>query len=73
MNKTTLSHLTVLARIFAAMRKAVKTGLPQCVLNRKGEPYCRVDYRRGEVNAFTFWDSKQRNKTAMVLAALRGK
>ena len=71
MNKTTLTHLTMQAKIFAAMRRAILTGLPQYILNKKGNACMRVNYSRNTSNAFTFWAHNQKNITNTVLATLR--
>lgn len=71
MNKTNLSHWSVTIKIFLAMKEAVKTGLSQYVLNRKGEPFLKVVYCRGVANAFSFWCKAQKNVTTLVLSVLR--
>ena len=71
MNKTNLSHWHTTIKIFLAMKQAIKTGLAQYVLNKKGEPFLRVTYKRGEPNAFTFFDKMQRDVTNLVLSVLR--
>lgn len=71
MNKTNLSHWSVSIKLFLAIKQAVKTGVAQYVLNRKGEVFLRVSYNRGDINALQFWDKKQRNVTELVLSVLR--
>jgi len=72
-NHTHLGHISIGIKIFLAMRKAIKTGLPQYVTNRKGKVVLRVNHHRGQPSAFQFWDSKtQANITNVVLKALRG-
>ena len=71
MNKTNLSHWHTSIKIFLAMKQAIKTGLAQYVLNKKGEPFLRVTYKRNEPNAFTFFDKLQRDVTSLVLSVLR--
>jgi hypothetical protein len=71
MNKTNLSHWHVTIKIFLAMKQAVKTGIAQYIPNKKGEPFLRVTYKRGEPNAFTFFDKMQRDVTNLVLSVLR--
>ena len=71
MNKTNLSHWHVTIKIFLAMKQAVKTGLNQYVLNKKGEAFLRVSYTRNKVGAFTFFDKSQKDVTSIVLSVLR--
>lgn len=71
MNKTNLSHLTVQAKIFAAMRRSILTGLPQYVYNKKGEPFMRINHARNCANAFSFWCVSQKNVTNLVLSVIR--
>jgi len=71
MNKTNLSHWHVTIKIFLAMKQAIKTGLAQYVLNKKGEAFLRVTYTRNKVGAFTFFDKSQHDCTDLVLSVLR--
>lgn len=71
MNKTNLSHWHVSIKIFLAMKQAIKTGLNQYVLNKKGEAFLRVNYTRNKASAFTFYDKLQRDVTSLVLSVLR--
>ncbi len=71
MNKTNLSHLTTLCRIYAAMQRAMRLGHAQYVLNKKGEAFLRVTYTRNKASAFTFFDKAQKDVTNLVLSVLR--
>ena len=71
MNKTNLSHLTTLCRIYAAMQRAIRLGYAQYVLNKKGEAFLRVTYTRNKASAFTFYDKMQKDVTSLVLSVLR--
>lgn len=72
LNRTQLQHISIGRKIFLAMKAAIKSGLPQYVTNRKGEPVIRINYFRNEANAFTFWCGKsQANITDVVLSVLR--
>lgn len=71
MNKTNLSHWNVSIKIFLAMKQAVKTGIAQYILNKKGEAFLRVTYTRNKASAFTFFDKMQKDVTSLVLSVLR--
>lgn len=71
MNKTNLSHWHVSIKIFLAMKQAVKTGIAQYILNKKGEAFLRVTYTRNKASAFTFYDKMQKDVTSLVLSVLR--
>lgn len=71
MNKTNLSHWHVSIKIFLAMKQAVKTGIAQYILNKKGEAFLRVTYTRNKPSAFTFYDKCQKDVTSLVLSVLR--
>lgn len=71
MNKTNLSHWHVTIKIFLAMKQAIKTGLNQYLLNKKGEAFLRVTYTRNKASAFTFFDKMQKDVTSLVLSVLR--
>lgn len=71
MNKSHLQHITLTIKVFLAMKAAVRTGLPQYVANRKGEPIIRINYTRNQPNAFQFWDKAQKNITDIMLSVLR--
>lgn len=71
MNKTHLQHITLTIKVFLAMKAAVRTGLPQYVVNRNNQPIIRINYTRNQPNAFTFWDKAQKNITDIMLSVLR--
>jgi len=71
MNKTNLNHWHVTIKIFIAMKQAVKTGIDQYILNKKGEAFLRVTYTRNKASAFTFFDKMQKDVTSLVLSVLR--
>jgi len=71
MNKTNLNHWHVTIKIFIAMKQAVKTGIAQYILNKKGEAFLRVTYTRNKASAFTFFDKMQKDVTSLVLSVLR--
>lgn len=71
LNKTSLSHWHVSIKIFLAMKQAVKTGIAQYILNKKGEAFLRVTYTRNKASAFTFFDKAQKDVTNLVLSVLR--
>lgn len=72
MNLNALLHLTTLARIFAAMRRAMLSKGTAYVRNAKGKTSITVAYIAGIGSRFVFTDSKGRDITPMVLTALRG-
>lgn len=53
------------------MKAAVRTGLPQYVVNRHNQPIIRINYTRNQPNAFQFWDKAQKNITDIMLSVLR--
>lgn len=72
LNRTQLQHISLGIKIYKAMKAAIKSGLPQYVTNRKGEPIVRINYSRNTANAFTFWcGNSQANITNVVLSVLR--
>ena len=79
---TSLSHLNVQARIYAAMRKAIKASRnggmesPVTLYNRKGKPYIMVWHMRkpsvdGHKSGFYFQDMLCNNVTNVVLKSIR--
>lgn len=42
LNRTQLQHISLGIKIYKAMKAAIKSGLPQYVTNRKGEPIVRI-------------------------------
>jgi len=70
MNQTSLQHLTTLCRIYAAMKRAIRSGHAQYVVNKKGLPFLYVKYYRNAANAFRF-HYKGQDVTSLVLSVLR--
>lgn len=71
MNKSHLQPITLTIKVFLAMKAAVRTGLPQYVVNRHNQPIIRINYTRNQPNAFQFWDKAQKNITDIMLSVLR--
>lgn len=80
---TSLSHLSVQARLYAAMRKAIKASkdagmnAPVTLYNKRGKPFMMVWHVRkssvdGHIPGFYFQDMMCNNVTDTVLQSLKG-
>jgi hypothetical protein len=79
-NKTNLTHASVRAKIYDAMRSAVSRPSIPRVYSRKGAAFISIMYLTGEAalrilgtfSGFLFLDADGRNITSTVLDVLRG-